>query len=196
MRKSLSSILSVAVLFAFGLCAQAQDKATTVSPQEDVADSQASLSDQVLVPDEVDPVAPVAPVEQGADAAPPVVVGTSDCLGCGQSASVVQGCSACGSTSSMMAGCATPCCPTSKCCATKATACASPSITSNLPSPATSCGCTGDCGNTVSQVSYVQPIVTSDCNSCGNGAPSYVASCDTCPPTRTRSRRGIFFRNR
>lgn len=201
MKKVLIAMSAVAVLLAFGLCSHAQDKTTATPPQDSAVDNQASLSDEVIVPGDVESVAPVAPVEQGTSLAPAAVNVTSDCLGCGQAAPVAQGCatSCCPSTACESSRCRTvrfrsvgrksADCGTT-CCQSGCTACAS--------LPVTNCTAVSECGcsSTISPVSYQQPVVENGCNTCGDVTPVYVSSCDQCPTKKSRGRRGRLFRNR
>ena len=89
MKKILSTVLVVAVSLVLGTHAQAQDKSKEIPaiaavPAQDAGDSQASPSDQVLVPGQIESDVPVAPVEAGAGLAPGGAIATSDCQGCGK----------------------------------------------------------------------------------------------------------------
>jgi len=199
-------MVSVLALLAFALCAEAQDKTPDASQPNASADAQASPSDEVLVPGDVESVAPVAPLEQDSST-PLAATGTNDCLGCGQITTVVQGCSDCGITVSRVSGCATPCCSARVCqpatcckktrtkrrsaaccvrlCEPACCDCAHSPVSSCISMPTAACGC----NSVISQVSYAQPVVENVQSTCGSVLPVCVANCQPCNSARS-GRRG------
>lgn len=204
MSKMLSAVLAVGVCCAFGWNCCAQDRpADVVVAQEPGADNQPSLSDEVLIPEPVDPVVPIA---EGTST-PQMVVGNG-CSGCGQANPIyfsggtggcpgvhncvnLAPCNNCGCVPNRSSRLRSNRCRVSNCCSSPCVnhkGCGG-AVSATVPVATLDCDCQGQMGEIVSET-------TSNSNAVSNSvsAPAIMASCDPCSRSRRLFGRGL--RNR